>query len=87
MEIPREQWTDMWESTQHLLASLIDVTQWNTYAIYKSQAGRQAVPKPKPIDRPKYGKQPEPKTARKKPTSLRELGGFMEQQFRNAQTK
>lgn len=85
LDIPREQWADMWGSTQHLIANVIDVIQWNTYAVYKSQAGRQHVPQPKPMKRPTYGKQPEsPKTVQQKPRSLKDLGGFMGAKFNAA---
>ena len=81
MEIKKAEWDDLWLSTNHLLADLIDLQNWTIYAIYKSVAGKGQIPKPKPIKRPQYGDEPRPDP---KPRSLRELKGFMGEKILNA---
>lgn len=74
LEVSKVEWDDMWMSQQHLLADIVDMQQWVIYAIYKSQAGRAFIQKPKPVTRPTYGKKAVVK--KEKPKSLRDLDGF-----------
>jgi hypothetical protein len=62
---------------------MLDMQQWTIYAIYKSQAGKGQIPKPKPVRRPKYGRDKKQEIA-EKPRSLRELQGFMGEKIVNA---
>lgn len=80
MKISKVEWDDLWLSTNHLLADIIDTLQWNIYAIYKSQAGKGSIPKPKPIKRPQYT-EPEKPVQERKPRSLRDLHGMMGQKI------